>query len=52
MRTILKDLMIVIPIISIILLIDNFINKKEGNKKIKLRTKFGLIGLILPMDGI
>ena len=46
-RTILKDVMIVIPIISIIFLIVNFINKKEGNKKIKLRTKFGLIGLII-----
>ena len=53
LRIILKNIMICIPIISVILLIIDSINKKQKIKKsIKFRTKFALIGLILgPLIG-
>ena len=48
MRTYLKNLMIIIPVLSLIILFINFINKKQNVRKlINQRTKFGLIGLII-----
>ncbi len=48
MRTTLKNLMILIPFLSIIFLVVDYINKKQKVKKsIRLRTKFAFIGLIL-----
>ncbi len=48
LRTNLKNIMILIPVIAIILLTINFINKKQTVKaKIKRRIKFGLVGLII-----
>ena len=48
LRTNLKNIMILIPVIAIILLTINFINKKQTVKaNIKRRIKFGLVGLII-----
>jgi len=47
-RVYLKNLMIIIPVISLIILFIDFINKKQNMRRlINKRTKFSLIGLIV-----
>ena len=48
LRVYLKNLMIFIPVLSLIILFVNFINKRQNIKKlINQRTKFALIGLVV-----
>ena len=48
LRDYLKNLMIIIPLLSLIILIINFINKRQNVRKlINQRIKFGLIGLVV-----
>ena len=48
LRVYLKNLMIIIPIISLIILCTNYINKIQNVRKlINQRTKFALIGLVI-----
>ena len=47
-RVYLKNLMIFIPVLSLIILFINFINKKQNIRKlINQRTKFALVGLVI-----
>ena len=48
LRVYLKNLMIIIPIISLLILLINVINKKQNIRRlINQRTKFALIGLVV-----
>ena len=48
LRVNLKNLMIIIPVISLLILFINFINKTQNMRRlINQRTKFALIGLVL-----
>ena len=48
LRVYLKNLMIIIPVISLLILFIDFINKKQNMRRlINKRTKFSLIGLIV-----
>ena len=48
LRVYLKNLMIIIPVISVLILFIDFINKKQNMRRlINQRTKFSLIGLIV-----
>ena len=48
LRVYLKNLMIIIPVISLLILLIDFINKKQNMRRlINKRTKFSLIGLIV-----
>ena len=48
LRVFLKNLMIFIPILSLIILFINFINKRQNIRKlINQRTKFALVGLVV-----
>ena len=48
LRAYLKNLMIFIPVLSLIILFINFINKRQNIRKlINQRTKFALIGLVV-----
>ena len=48
LRVYLKNLMIIIPVISLLILFIDFINKKQNMRRlINQRTKFSLIGLIV-----
>ena len=47
-RVYLKNLMIFIPVLSLIILFINFINKRQNIRKlINQRTKFALVGLVV-----
>ena len=47
LRTFLKDLMVLIPIVALIILLVNFLKKKKSKTFLNLRVKLSLIGLII-----
>tara|TARA_B100000287_G_scaffold148143_2_gene139879 strand:- start:688 stop:1368 length:681 start_codon:yes stop_codon:yes gene_type:complete len=47
LRTFLKDLMVLIPIVALIILLVNFLKKKKSKTFLNLRVKMSLIGLII-----
>ena len=47
LRTFLKDLMVLIPIVAMIILLVNFLKKKKSKTFLNLRVKLSLIGLII-----
>ena len=47
LRTFLKDLMVLIPIVALIILLVNFLKKKKFKTFLNLRVKLSLIGLII-----
>ena len=47
LRTFLKDLMVLIPIVALIILLVNFFKKKKSKTFLNFRVKLSLIGLII-----
>ena len=47
LRTFLKDLMVLIPIVALIILLVNLLKKKKSKTFLNLRVKLSLIGLII-----
>ncbi|MAI28706.1 MAG: hypothetical protein CMP38_00715 [Rickettsiales bacterium] len=47
LRTFLKDLMVLIPIVALIILFVNFLKKKKSKTFLNLRVKLSLLGLII-----